>query len=190
MAAVRLKDGQTIEADLVLVGIGILPSIEPLFLAGADVDNGILVDGMCRSSLTDIYAIGDCAAYANDYADGAVIRLESVQNATDIATNVDMSICSEKKRYCSVPWFCSNQYDVKLQTVGLSINHDNYVVRGKSEDRSFSVIYLKYGRVTALDSVNALRDYAHGRYLVMAGSIIEKSLLANTKIPLIAMLDN
>ena len=183
-SGVRLGDGTVLPADMVIVGIGILPNIAPLIAAGAEGGNGVLVDEHCRTSLADIFAIGDCAAHANAFADGAVIRLESVQNANDQATTVAKLLCGTPEPYDAVPWFWSNQYDLKLQTVGLSSGHDTVVVRGDSGTRSFSLIYLKEGQVIALDCVNATRDYVQGRALVLAGANPAQEQLTDIDIPL------
>jgi 3-phenylpropionate/trans-cinnamate dioxygenase ferredoxin reductase component len=170
VTGVRLASGEVIPAQMVIVGIGIVPCVEPLIAAGAEGDNGVLVDGECRTSLADIYAIGDCAAHANRFAGGAVIRLESVQNANDMASVAAKSICGKSAEYASTPWFWSNQYDLKLQTVGLSTGHARAVLRGNPATRKFSVVYLDGGnRVMALDCVNNVRDYSHGRRLVELG---------------------
>jgi 3-phenylpropionate/trans-cinnamate dioxygenase ferredoxin reductase component len=168
VSGVRLTSGETIACDLVVAGIGIVPSVGPLIAAGAAGANGVDVDQFCRTSLPEVYAIGDCAAHANPYANGAVIRLESVQNANDMANVAARSICGDPQPYEAVPWFWSNQYDLRLQTVGLSLGHDATVLRGDPASRSFSVVYLKGGQVVALDCVNKTRDYAQGRRLVEA----------------------
>ncbi len=184
VSGVKLADGTVLPADLVIVGIGIIPCVEPLRAAGAEGANGVLVDGQCRTSLPDVYAIGDCAAHANAFADGAVIRLESVQNANDMATVAGKTICGVEAAYHAVPWFWSNQYDLKLQTVGLSTGHDAVVTRGDPATRSFSVIYLKAGKVIALDCVNMVKDYVQGRKLVEAGAVIAPEKLADAGTPL------
>jgi 3-phenylpropionate/trans-cinnamate dioxygenase ferredoxin reductase subunit len=166
---VRLASGEVIGCEMVIVGIGIAPSVEPLLAAGAAGGNGVDVDEDCRTSLPGIYAIGDCAAHANAFADGARIRLESVQNANDQATTAARAIIGTPQPYHAVPWFWSNQYDLKLQTVGLSTGHDQALVRGDPATRSFSVVYLRNERVIALDCVNAVKDYVQGRALVVAG---------------------
>ena len=181
---VRLADGAVIPADMVIVGIGIVPAVEPLLAAGARGGNGVAVDALCRTSLPDIHAIGDCALHANAFADGAQIRLESVQNANDMATTAARAITGGAEAYHAVPWFWSNQYDLKLQTVGLSTGHDAAVVRGDPGARSFSVIYLRAGQVIALDCVNATRDYVQGRALVLAGARIAPERLADADVPL------
>ncbi|QWC56707.1 NAD(P)/FAD-dependent oxidoreductase [Erythrobacter sp. 3-20A1M] len=178
---VTLADGETIPAEIVIVGIGIVPAIGPLIAAGAAGANGVDVDEFCRTSLEDVYAIGDCAAHANPYADGAVIRLESVQNAHDMATTVALAITGDHQPYDAVPWFWSNQYDLRLQTVGFSTDFDRAVLRGDPADRSFSVIYLREGRVIALDCVNRTKDYVQGRKLVEARLVAEPERLADTE---------
>ncbi len=181
---VSLADGTVLPADMVIVGIGIVPSVEPLLAAGAAGGNGVEVDEHCRTSLPDIYAIGDCASHVNAFADGARIRLESVQNAHDQATVAARDISGVPASYHAVPWFWSNQFDLRLQTVGLSIGHDAHVVRGEPSARSFSVIYLRQGRVIALDCVNAAKDYVQGKALVTGGREVDPTLLADPLIPL------
>jgi len=183
-AAVRLSDGETVAADLAIVGIGIVPEVEPLIAVGAAGANGVDVDARCRTSLPDVFAIGDCAAHENRFAGGARIRLESVQNANDQAAVAARTILGEPASYGAVPWFWSNQYDLRLQTVGLSAGHDEAVLRGEPDTRSFSVIYLKSGRVIALDCVNVTKDYVQGRKLVEAGAAIEPALLSDASRPL------
>jgi 3-phenylpropionate/trans-cinnamate dioxygenase ferredoxin reductase component len=184
LTGVRLADGSLVDAQMAIVGIGIIPSVEPLIAAGAKGGNGVEVDQFCRTSLPDVYAIGDCAAHANDFADGATIRLESVQNANDQATVAAKAICGVPQAYQATPWFWSNQYDLKLQTVGLSSGYDATVLRGNPDARSFSVIYLKQGRVIALDCVNMVKDYVQGRKLVEARAVIDPALLADINVPL------
>jgi len=181
---VRLDDDTLLPADLVIVGIGIVPSIAALADAGAETGNGVLVDAHCRTSLPDVYAIGDCAAHANRFADGATIRLESVQNANDQATTAARAIVGREAPYDALPWFWSNQYDLKLQTVGLSTGYDMTVVRGDPAERSFSVVYLRDGRIIALDTVNRMKDFVQGRALVASGARIAPDALADATTPL------
>lgn len=184
VTGVRLADGTVLPADMVVVGIGIIPAVAPLIAAGAAGANGVDVDEFCRTSLPDVFAIGDCAAHANAFADGAVIRLESVQNANDMAATVAKAITGEAEAYHATPWFWSNQYDLKLQTAGLSTGHDTTVLRGDPATRSFSVLYLKGGRLIALDCVNMVKDYVQGRKLVEAGATIAPEQLADAATPL------
>jgi 3-phenylpropionate/trans-cinnamate dioxygenase ferredoxin reductase component len=184
VTAVRLADGSSVETDLVIVGIGIIPSVQPLLKAGANGGNGVEIDAHCRTSLPHIYAIGDCAAHSNGFAEGATIRLESVQNANDQASIAAKAICGTLLPYGATPWFWSNQYDLRLQTVGLSTGHDATVLRGDPATRSFSVIYLKAGRVIALDCVNMVRDYSQGRKLVEMKLAVPTDALADIERPL------
>ena len=188
VTGVRLADGEVIPADLVIVGIGIVPSVGPLIAAGAEGGNGVLVDRLCKTSLPDIYAIGDCAAHENDFAEGIVIRLESVQNANDQANVVAKGIVGDEAHYHAIPWFWSNQYDLKLQTAGLSTGHDRAVLRGDPATRSFSVVYLKAGKVIAIDCVNATKDYVQGRMIVTAGLVATPEQLADAETPLKGLL--
>ena len=181
---VRLIDGEIIPADIVIVGIGIIAAVDPLLTAGAAGNFGVDVDDHCRTSLPHIFAIGDCAVHANSFAGGTRMRLESVQNANDMATTVARLLTGNPKPYHAVPWFWSNQYDLRLQTVGLSTGYDATVLRGDIAARSFSVIYLKAGAVIALDCVNAVRDYVQGKALVEAGAVIDPVSLADAEIPL------
>jgi len=166
VSAVRLATGEVIYVDMVIVGIGIIPAVGPLREAGAAGNNGVWVDSQCRTSLPHVYAVGDCALHENRYAAGGAVRLESVQNAADQGVVAARSVLGAEIQYDSVPWFWSNQYDIKLQTVGLCLGHDQAVLRGDPSSRRFSVIYLRGGRVVALDCVNASRDYLQGRRLV------------------------
>ncbi|HMP56611.1 MAG TPA: oxidoreductase C-terminal domain-containing protein, partial [Novosphingobium sp.] len=146
--------------------------------------NGVDIDDHCRTSLPDVFAIGDCAAFACDFADGTVMRVESVQNANDQATCVAKAICGQSAAYHAFPWFWSNQYDLRLQTAGLSVGYDQTVIRGNPEDRAFSVVYLKGGRVIALDCVNMVKDYVQGRKLVEARVSPDLAKLADASVPL------
>jgi 3-phenylpropionate/trans-cinnamate dioxygenase ferredoxin reductase subunit len=184
VGGVRLARGEEIAADLVVVGIGISPSVGPLLEAGAAGADGVLVDVQCRTSLPEVYAIGDCARHRNPFADGAEIRLESVQNAADQAAVAAKAILGGADIYHAAPWFWSNQYDLKLQTVGLALGHDAAVVRGDPANRAFSVVYLKDGRVIALDCVNSTRDYVQGKALVVGRARVAPEQLADMSRPL------
>ena len=184
VSGVLTDSGEKIPCDLVIAGIGIVPSVGPLIAAGAAGSNGVDVDTYGRTTLDDIYAIGDCAAHANPYADNKVIRLESVQNANDMATCAAKAIMGDKQDYDAVPWFWSNQYDLRLQTVGISTGYDATVLRGDPAEKKFSVVYLREGKVIALDCVNNTKDYVQGRKLVMERAEIDPGLLANGEVQL------
>lgn len=181
---VRLADGSILPADLVIVGIGIVPETEPLKAAGAEGSNGVRVDEYCRTSLPNIYAIGDCAEHRNRFAEGDWVRVESVQNANDQAATAVKAITGAPEPYNAVPWFWSNQFDLRLQTVGLSRGYDQVILRGDPASRSFSLVYLRQGRVIALDCVNMTRDYVQGRALVLGGVQADPSAIADPAVPL------
>jgi len=178
---VVLADGTRLPADLVVVGIGLVPEVGVLREAGARCGNGVEVDERCLTSLPHVYAAGDCASHVNRFAAGARVRLESVQNANDQARVVAANIAGVPTDYHAVPWFWSHQYDLKLQTVGLSAGHDDSVVRGDPATRSFSVVYLRAGRVVALDCINAPRDFVLGKKLVAMGAEAARQDLADPK---------
>ncbi len=184
ITGVELADGSVIAAEAAIVGIGIIPAVGPLIAAGAAGANGVEIDEFCRTTLPDIYAVGDCASFACDYADGAVMRVESVQNANDQASCVAKAICGDVQSYHAFPWFWSNQYDLRLQTAGLSVGYDQTVLRGSVADRSFSVVYLKAGRIIALDCVNSVKDYVQGRKLVEARVSPDVAKLADASVAL------
>ena len=184
VTGVRLAGGEIIPCELVVVGIGITPALEPLRVAGAQVSNGIEVDECCRTSLPHVFAIGDCAFHPNRFSERGRLRIESVQNATDQATVVAKTIAGQEAAYDALPWFWSNQYDLKLQTVGLADDHDELVVRGDPSTRSFSVIYLKNQRVIALDCINMTKDYVQGRKLILSRAEVGAEVLARTDLRL------
>lgn len=185
VTGVRLDNGTDVACDMVVVGIGIVPAVVPLIAAGAAGSNGVDVDFCCRTTLDDIYAIGDCAAHANPYADNAMIRLESVQNAHDMANTVAKAIMGEKEPYNALPWFWSNQYDLKLQTAGLSLGFDQTVLRGDPLERKFTVVYLKNGVPIAFDCVGTMKDYVQARKLLESGAKrIDPALLADPEVAL------
>lgn len=184
VSAVRLDSGEILPCEMVIVGIGIVPAVEPLLAAGAEGTNGVAVDAQCRTSLPHIYAIGDCALHANAFAGDMPIRLESVQNANDQANVVAKAILGQEVNYHAVPWFWSNQYDLRLQTVGLSTGHQQAVVRGDPQTRSFSIIYLKDDKIIALDCINATKDFVQGKNLVARSASIAAEELKDSLRPL------
>ncbi|KMZ11305.1 Ferredoxin reductase [Candidatus Burkholderia humilis] len=168
VSGVRLAGGEFVSGQLIVVGIGIEPQVEPLLAVGAIGSNGVKVDSLCRTSLPDVFAIGDCALHINAFAGEEEIRLESVQNAVDMANVVAKTIAGRPEDYKAVPWFWSNQFGLKLQTVGLSKGYGEIVVRSSPTENSLSMIYLKNGAVIAIDCVNPIKDYVQGRDLVIA----------------------
>ncbi len=163
--AVRCTDGTSLAADLVIAGIGVVPNEELARDAQIACEDGILVDTHMQTSARDIYAIGDVARHPNVYG-GGLMRLESVQNALDQGRCAAANICGRKTAYDAVPWFWSDQYDIKLQMVGLSADHDTAVVRGDTAADTFSVCYYRDDRLIGIDSVNAPADHVAGRHLL------------------------
>jgi 3-phenylpropionate/trans-cinnamate dioxygenase ferredoxin reductase subunit len=178
---VVLTNGSCIEADLVLVGIGLIPNTDLAETAGLDCKNGILVNEFARTSDPLIVAAGDCANHPSAYAQSR-LRLESVQNAVDQARTAAATLCGQSKPYNAVPWFWSDQYDLKLQVVGLSSGHDQWVIRGDTCSRSFSVFYFLSGRLIAADSVNRTQDHMLARRLIARGARPDPLKLADGSI--------
>ncbi len=163
--AVVLADGSRIPADLVLVSIGALPETTLAQTAGLDVADGIRVDHEACTSALDVYAAGDCARFQSGRY-GRSIRLESVQNAIDQAKTVAMSILGQSPVYDPVPWFWSDQYDVKLQIVGLSHGYDTIHIDGDPAANAFSVAYVGAGKLLAVDSINHARRHMQSRKMI------------------------
>jgi 3-phenylpropionate/trans-cinnamate dioxygenase ferredoxin reductase subunit len=164
--SVQLSDGNVIEADLVLVGIGAIANTELAEEAGLAVDNGIVVDEYTRSSDPFIHAIGDCSNHPSELY-GRRLRLESIPNAIEQARTAALAICGKPAPYRSVPWFWSDQYELKLQTVGLSMGYDQTCLRGSQALRSFVLFYLREGRVIAADCINRQAEFALIKKLVL-----------------------
>lgn len=167
-----------IPADLVIVAVGIVPNVELAQAAGLACDNGIVVDEYTRTVDPDIHAAGDCSNHPNGLL-GSRLRLESVQNAVDQARAAASNLCGKPRAYCELPWFWSNQYDLRLQINGLSQGHDAVLVRGTPEARSFSVMYLRAGRLIAVDTVNAPRDHLAFRKLLANGGAVDAERLTD-----------
>jgi 3-phenylpropionate/trans-cinnamate dioxygenase ferredoxin reductase subunit len=184
VTSVVLADGEELPADFVITGIGIVPLVAPLLAAGAAGSNGVEVDEFCATSLPGIYAAGDGARHRNRFAQREWVRLESVQNATDQAITAAHAIAGQAKPYEALPWFWSNQYDLRLQSAGLNMGHDTALLRGDQAARSFSILYLREGRLIALDCVNRTKDYVAGKALVSSGAQLDTSRAADGNIPL------
>jgi 3-phenylpropionate/trans-cinnamate dioxygenase ferredoxin reductase subunit len=167
VTGVMLSDGDVHPADLVMIGIGVIPNTKLALSAELPVLNGIVVDEYLRTPDPDIYAIGDCCQHPNLYA-RASVRLESVQNAVDQARCVADALAGKPHPYTAVPWFWTEQFDAKLQMVGLSQDHDDVEIKGDPATRKFSVYYSKDNRLVAIDSVNRPADHIAGRKLLAA----------------------
>lgn len=188
VTGVELSDGSLIPADIVIVGIGIIPNVEPLALAGLPCPNGVAVDALCRTQDPSILAIGDCALHPNAFA-GRAIRLESVQNAVDQGKVAADTILGLERPYAALPWFWSDQYDVKMQAVGLAMDYDQVLVRGDATAPGFSVLYLRGGRLIAIDCLNNARDFIQAKTLITGGRPIDATRAADPAVELKAVID-
>ena len=181
LAAVR-AGGKSYPADIALVGIGVLPNIELAKAAGLACDDGIVVDRHCATSDPAIFAAGDCTRHHG--RDGNLIRLECVQNAIDQAKHAALAMAGKPVPYGEVPWFWSDQYDLKLQIAGLARPGDRIVVRGAPATRKFAVFHLREGVVAAVEAVNAAPEYIVGRKLIAEGQRVAPERLADQAIPM------
>ena len=168
VSEVELSDGSRLKADLVVVGVGILPDDALASAAGIDCGDGIVVDGELKSSDDSISAIGDCAEFPSHFVD-ASIRLESVQNAVDQARCVARRLVGKAERYAALPWFWSDQGDLKLQIAGLARGVDRWIIRGDPEARSFAVFGFRGGVLAAVETVNRTGDHMAARKLIEQG---------------------
>ncbi len=175
--AVVVSGGRRMEADLVVAGIGVVPNVEMARDAGLDVDDGITVDEFLRTSDPDIFAIGDCAHHPR-------ARLESVQNAVDQAKCVARAIMGNPAPYRDVPWFWTDQFEIRFQMVGLAAGYDRSVLRGSIDNRKFSVFYFQQGQLLAVDSVNRLGDHLAARKMLAAGTALTPEQAADEAVDL------
>jgi 3-phenylpropionate/trans-cinnamate dioxygenase ferredoxin reductase subunit len=170
--------GQLYPADLVLVGIGVVPRTELASAAGLAVDNGIVVDGSMRTADPAIFAVGDCASYPSHHA-GSRVRLESTQNATDQARHTARAILGQREDYAQLPWFWSQQGSLKLQIAGLGQPGDETVLRGDADAGKFSVFCYRNGELKAVESVNHPADHMAARRLLGEGRSVSPEDAAN-----------
>jgi len=179
---VLCANGVEFPADLVIIGVGVLPNVELAQEAGIEVDNGIIVDEFGQTNDANIVAAGDCANHFNSIY-GRRMRLESVPNASDQAKSAAAAMCGIYKPYKSLPWFWSDQYDLKLQIAGLSQGYDQVVVRGdKLNSRSFAAFYFKEGRLIAADCINRPQEFMLSKKIIAEGIVIEPSRLTDESI--------
>lgn len=177
--AVVLADGRCLPADLVVVGIGVQPNVELAEQMELELDDGILVNEFARTSCEHVYAIGDCTRHFNPLYQ-RWLRLESVQNASDQARIAALAICDKPTAYRALPWFWSDQYDLKLQIAGLSSGYDQVVVRGDPDQgRSFSVFYFREGQLLAVDAVNRVKEFTFTKRFLSDGRNAAPELLAD-----------
>ena len=185
---VLCADGAFFPADLVIIGVGVMPNVELAARAGLATDNGILVDACGRTADPNIVAAGDCTMHPSPFY--GYIRLESVPNATEQARSAAAALCGKEKPYAALPWFWSDQYDLKLQIAGLNQGHDQVVVRGAPEGgRSFCAFYLKGGQLIAADCVNRSQEFIFSKRLIAERIEVSAAQLANDALPLKSLLE-
>ncbi len=187
IARAVLSDGTAIEADVAIIGIGVVPNVELAAAAGIAVDNGIVVDDMGRSSDPDIFAAGDVTNHPNALL-GRRIRLESWENAQNQAINAAKAMLGAGEPYAEIPWFWSDQYDVNIQLVGLPEGWTETVTRGDRDSGQFIVFYLKDGRIDGAAAIDTPRDIRFARRLMAAGKIVDPTQLADPDVKLQALL--
>jgi 3-phenylpropionate/trans-cinnamate dioxygenase ferredoxin reductase subunit len=183
VGAVVCEDGTEHPADVVIVGVGVLPVDDLAVSAGLECSNGILVDQYCRTSDPSIYAAGDCTNHPNiHYA--RRLRLESVDNAFEQAASAAVNMLGTPAPHDKVPWFWSDQYDLKMIIVGICQGHDTVVMRGAPSDRSFTACYLREGELVAVDTINHAKDQMAARKLIAARARPDLARLAEPTVPL------
>ena len=178
---VLTTEDPALPAGFVVVGVGILPNMELAAAAGLDTADGVIVDDRCQTSDPDIYAIGDCTFHPNDIY-GRRLRLESVHNALEQAKTAASNICGVDSSYCQVPWFWSDQYDIKLQIAGLSEGYDDVVLRGDPSGGSFACFYLADSILIAVDAINSPREFMQSKRLIAERARPPVDALANPDI--------
>lgn len=178
VSGVVLDDGELVPAEVVVVGVGVLPNQEIAEAAGITVDDGIVVDARGATNAENVWAIGDCTRHPSALY-GTTLRLESVHNAMTQSRVVAANIAGKSIEYNEVPWFWTDQYDAKLQSVGIPDGHDQTVVRGDPSAGAFTVFALKAGRVIAAESVNAMREHMDCRKLAGAQAEVAADVLAD-----------
>lgn len=183
LAGLRLADGTNLAADMVIVGIGIVPNTALAAEAGLAIDDGIVVDDRCRTSDPDVYAVGDCTFHPNALL-GRNVRLESVHNALEQARTAAGNLCGEDLQYADIPWFWSDQYDLKLQIAGLSQGYDQTVLRGNPQDGAFACVYLKEGAMIAIDAINSPKDFLQAKPLIARHAVFDPQRLADDSVEL------
>lgn len=175
---ISLSTGKIIHADSILVGIGGIPNTEIAENTDIEINNGISIDSKCKTNINNIFSMGDCTNFWSELY-GKKIRLESVQNAIDQAKVLADNIMNIDSIYDSVPWFWSDQYDLKLQIAGLSEGYDETILRGDKKTKSFSCLYLKEGKIIAIDAINRPKDFIQSKVLIQEKRRIDRENASN-----------
>ena len=175
---ISLSTGKIIHADSILVGIGGIPNTEIAENTDIEINNGISIDSKCKTNINNIFSMGDCTNFWSELY-GKKIRLESVQNAIDQAKVLAENIMNIDSVYDSVPWFWSDQYDLKLQIAGLSEGYDETILRGDKKTKSFSCLYLKEGKIIAIDAINRPKDFIQSKVLIQEKRRIDREKASN-----------
>lgn len=185
-AHIELDSGEYVEADLVIVGIGLLPNVDLALAAGLKCESGIVVDSRCQTSAPGIYAAGDCTQYPSPIY-GRPLHLESVHNAIEQAKTAAAAILDRDEPFSQVPWFWSDQYDIKLQTAGVNEGYDDVIIRGDPSAASFAAFYLKAGKLLAVDAINRPREFMASKAFIAEGAEIDPTQLSDESVPLTAL---
>lgn len=185
---IKMSGGERIACDFAVIGVGVAPNDDLAARAGLAVNDGVLVDIHTQTEDPDIFAIGDCTRHPSAYY-GGLLRLESVHNALEQAKTAAATICGRTAVYDEAPWFWSDQYDVKLQTVGICKDrYDTEIMRGDPAEKKFSMFYMRSGRLIAVDSVNAPADHMIARKIIAVGGVVDPEFLRDPSTDLKALL--
>ncbi len=181
------NEGRTLEADLVIIGIGVIPNTELAADIGLEINNGIVVDDCAQTADPDIVAVGDCTNHPNDLL-GYRLRLESVPNAMEQAKTAAASICGQQKPYHSLPWFWSDQYNAKLQITGMNRGYEKVVIRGEPASDQFVAWYLKGDQILAADCINSPKEFMAAKKIIGQKVAVQESDLADASVDLNGLL--
>ena len=190
--SVVCDNGERLACDIVIIGIGVAPNVNVAKKAGLKVKAGIIVNERCQASEEDIYAAGDCTEHYNRFYD-KVITLESVQNANDQARCAASNIAGKEQSYESIPWFWSDQYDMKIQMIGLQNSEDDVVVRGdlnSPNKNGLSLFYMKESRIVATDCINRPKEFASAKQLIQSRMKLDASTIKDESIDPFEFKDN
>lgn len=181
------NEGRTLDADLVIIGIGVIPNTELAADAGLEINNGVVVDEFAQTADPDIVAVGDCTNHPNDLL-GYRLRLESVPNAMEQAKSAATSICGQAKSYHALPWFWSDQYNAKLQIAGMNRGYERVVIRGVPSSDQFVAWYLKGDQVLAADCINSPKDFMTAKKIISQKIVMKEADLADLAVDLTTLI--